>query len=181
MSSKLRIPNTTRRLFLSRSVQALAAAASMPMLSACETLTTGGTALPPSQPGDFHVLSTEERLTLAAVADTVIPKSGGFALGAIDIGLANRISGHLSRFEPELIAGVKGSLQVVDQRAPLMIGEDRPFRELTAEQQDSAFTALKNDRDLGVRVFAALRGLCLFYFYTHADSWRHVGYEGTLV
>jgi hypothetical protein len=52
------------------------------------------------------------------------------------------------------------------------------FSRLGAAERDEVFGALPARFGLARRVYAGLRGLCLFAFYAQPESWPAVGYEG---
>ena len=168
------LPEFTRRALLARSLAALGAAAALPGIApAC-------TASAPA-PAGLRVLAPGEWQVLAAVADTVIPRGGAFALGAADVDLAARIDAFLAAQSAELAGGVRGALLLVEYAAPLLEGRLARFSQLGAEARADVFGALPRRFGLARRVYGGLRGLCLFAFYTLPESWPALGYDGPWV
>lgn len=62
----------------------------------------------------MRMLSPAEARTLLAVADALLPPGGGLALGARDVGAAERMASRLERYAPALLGQVRGLLRVID-------------------------------------------------------------------
>ena len=170
----LALPELTRRALLARSLAALGAAAALPGIApACARSTPA--------PAGLRVLAPGEWQVLAAVADTVIPRGGAFSLGAADVDLAERIDALLAAQPPELAGGVRGALLLLEYGAPLLAGRVARFSGLGAEERAAVFGALPGSFGLARRVYAGLRGLCLFAFYVLPESWPAIGYDGPWV
>jgi hypothetical protein len=168
------LPELTRRALLGRSLAALGVAAGLPGI------------LPASAPAEaapagLRVLEAGEWQVLAAVADTVIPRGGAFPLGAADLDLAARIDAFLAAQAGELAGGVRGALLLLEYGAPLLAGRWARFSKLPAADRAEVFAALPGSFGLARRVYAGLRGLCLFAFYAQPESWPAVGYDGPWV
>jgi hypothetical protein len=170
------LPELTRRAFLARSLRAAGGLAALPLLApGCSPARRG--AAPPA----LRALSPGEWEVLGAVADTVVPRGGAFALGAADVGLAARIDGFLAEQDPELAGGVRGALWLLEYGAPLLAGRLARFSRLDADARSEVFGALPRRFGLARRVFTGLRQLCLFSFYSLPESWPALGYEGPWV
>ena len=168
------LPELTRRALLGRSLAALGAVAALPGVApAC--------ARSAPAPAGLRVLAPGEWQVLAAIADTVIPRGGPFPLGAADVGLAARIDALLAAQPAELAGGVRGALLLLEYGAPLLAGRPARFSALGAEERAAVFGALPGRFGLARRVYAGLRGLCLFAFYALPESWPAIGYDGPWV
>ncbi|NVK41463.1 MAG: gluconate 2-dehydrogenase subunit 3 family protein [Oceanospirillaceae bacterium] len=173
------LPSTTRRLFLQRSLIAMAAVAATPVLGS-QALTS--TAVTSGQTPTLKILSSEEYRTLAAVTDAIIPQSGAFPIGALDIDLAARIDHHLKAELTDVVAGVSGALMFIENKAPeAFAGKTARFSDLETSERESILLAMRDAGGVPTIIFSAMRGLSIFYFYTHEDAWPHIGYDGPLV
>ncbi|RRJ84396.1 gluconate 2-dehydrogenase subunit 3 family protein [Aestuariirhabdus litorea] len=175
MGNHRSLPSATRRLFLQQSMLALAALVAPSQLLAMENAAVN------LGPRRLRVLSADEDRILAVVADTLIPQGGAFDTGARDIDLALRIDHYLDPTDNDLLTGLRGALLFVEHKSPELIGAPSPFSALSASERERCLLALKEAGPVAVSVFAALRGLCLFYFYTDEHSWPHIGYDGPLI
>lgn len=178
MGNKNHLPSATRRLFLRRSIMALGALAAAPAMTVQAVANTADSALntPP-----LAVLSAEDYRILSVVADTIIPSGGAFKLGAVDIDLAARIDSYLDPDDSAMLQGLKGALMFIEHKAPALAKMEGSFSSQPAESREALLLALRDAGGDGTAVFAALRGLCTFYFYTHEHVWPSVGYDGPLV
>lgn len=178
MGNKNNLPSATRRLFLRRSLLAFGALAAAPAMTAKAVAKTADTVIntPP-----LIVLSEESYRILSAVGDTVIPHGGAFPLGALDVDLAARIDSYLDPDDAELMQGVRGALMFIEHKAPALANMTGTFSSLSAENREKLFLTLRDTGGDATAVYAALRGLCLFYFYTHEHVWPGIGYDGPMV
>ncbi|GGO78964.1 hypothetical protein GCM10011348_12100 [Marinobacterium nitratireducens] len=178
MDNNERLPSATRRLFLQRSLIAMAAVAAAPVIGATElkaTASAGATS-------DLKLLSAAEYRVLSAVTDAIIPQGGAFPVGALDIDLAKRIDHHLREEETALIEGVRGALMFLEHKAPAAFaGKEVRFSELDGQDREAILIAMREAGGVPTIIFSAMRGLSIFYFYTHEDTWPHIGYDGPLV
>jgi hypothetical protein len=112
------------------------------------------------------------------VADTVVPRGGAFELGAEDVSLAARVDGLLAGEGETLVAGVRGALWLLEYGGPALAGRLGRFSQLGPDARAEVFSALPRRFGLARRVYAGLRQLCLFAFYTLPESWPALGYDG---
>lgn len=178
MGTTNKMPSATRRLFLRKSLLALGAVAAAPAVSLNALANTAATALTLPK---LNVLSSDDYKLLSIVSDTVIPRGGAFPTGALDIDLAARIDSYLEPEDTDLIQGIRGALMFVEHKAPALSGKEGLFSGLSADAREETLLALRAMGGPATAVFAALRGLCIFYFYTDEQAWTHIGYEGPLV
>jgi len=180
------IPEMTRRVFLSQTLQTLGVAAAMP-LAACaasavqpstETDARSGpaAAIPPPR-----FLTPEQYVALEAVTDTMIPRGGAFDLGARDVGLAARIDSHLPRLDPAVAQGIRGALVFVEQQAPLLAGKSAPFSGLSEAERAAVCDAMLQAGGLPAGIFLAMKSFSLTYFYTLDATWKYTGYDGPML
>lgn len=170
------LPAATRRLFIQRSVLALAAAFSSPLLHA-EANASALNSPPP--PKTLRAFSVDDYRLLSVISDTIIPTDDTPGAKAID--LAARIDRYTQPGDQELIQGIRGALLFIENKAPELIGEKKTFSQLDPSDREKTLLALKSASPLTSTIFAALRGLCLFYFYTHEAGWKQIGYDGPLI
>lgn len=170
------LPAATRRLFIQRSVVALAAALSPPLLHAAAN---AGALKSPLAPPMLRALSADDYRLLAVVSDTIIPTDD--TPGATAIDLAARIDRYTPPGDQELIQGIRGALLFIENKAPELIGEKKTFSQLDPASREKALLAMNGASPLTSAIFAAMRGLCHFYFYTHEAGWKQIGYDGPLL
>lgn len=178
MNNQNSLPMATRRLFLQRSMLALAATMVPPSLYAAAELSP---AISDPQHPPLRVLSADAYQILNAVSDALIPSGGSFEPGARDIDLALRIDSYLQPEDTDLLAGIQGALLFMQHKAPSLIGSSALFSELDVATRERVLLALKAAGGVPLSIFSALRGLSIFYFYTDERVWPHIGYEGTLL
>ena len=183
----IQLPEMTRRVFLSRTLQALGAAAAMPLAS-CATgpdpkasgaavAKTGSTATAPA----FKFLTPEQYATLEAMSDTIIPQGGAFALGARDLGLAARVDAYLPKFDPAVAQGIRGALVFVEQQAPALAGKAAPFSGLSGDDRAAVCNAMLRAGDMPARILVAMKWVSMSFFYTMDATWKSTGYDGPML
>lgn len=176
--SPMHLPETTRRVFLNRTLQALGAAAVLPLASAGfadATQDDGNPAVP-----KLVFLSPGEYATLDAVGDALIPAGGAFEIGARDVDLARRIDSHLPRMDPGVATGFRGALAFIEKEAPGLAGKQAPFSALGESDRAAVLTAMLQGDGLSRGVFTATKYVCLVHFYTIDETWQFTGYDGPL-
>ena len=164
-----------------RSLQMLGATASVSMVSACSKASTNAST---SATGNkvLQILTKEDHQILTAVSDTIIPQGGSFELGAIDIDLALRIDGYLAKNgDSEVVVGLRGALQYLEHHAPKLVDFETPFSALSPADRTTVMQRMCIEDGLSIQVFAALRALTLFYFYTDKNSWPEIAYDGPMI
>lgn len=177
MTNKMQLPEATRRLFLKRSFQALAVTAALPALSTLNVAFAENN----DKTKALLALSPDIYKILVSVSDTYIPQGGAFDLGAIDIDLAQRIDFYLAKNDPAVAQGVSGALQFIEYKSAEIMGEKGFFSTLSLTKRTQIIQTLSEASGMGVQIYAALRGLCMFFFYTDEKSWQPIGYQGPLV
>jgi hypothetical protein len=174
------LPAVTRRIFLSNALQALGAAAALPLVAAAhggmETAAAEQSAAPP-----LKVLSPVEYAVLQAVAETMIPQGGAFEMGARDVDLARRIDSYLPRLQPPLVTGFRGALVFTEQQAPGLAGKKGAFTSLSETDRAAVLSAMLAAGGLPASVFLGLKSACTTYFYTLDATWKHTGYDGPML
>lgn len=171
------LPEFTRRVFLSRALQVLGAAAALPLVARASLAAAGEVPTAAA----LEVLTAAELATLAAVADTMIPRDGAFDLGARDVDLAHRIDGYLPRMHPDIVTGIRGALAFVEQKAPALAGKEGPFSALPEPERAATFSAMLAAGGLPASVFFGLKYLCCSHFYTMDATWKYTGYDGPML
>jgi hypothetical protein len=180
----LQLPEVTRRVFLNRTLQALGAAAAMPLVAACsrrEPPPTEVTGAPAVQPPSLEFLNADEYITLDAASDTLIPQGGAFEMGAREAGLAKRIDSYLPAMDPGVSTGFRGALAFLEQQAPEMAGKAAPFSALSEEDRTAVLDAMLQAGGLPAGIFLALKYVCMGHFYTMDETWQYTGYDGPML
>jgi hypothetical protein len=166
------LPELTRRIFLSRSLQAVGLLAVGP---ACAP--SGRT----EAPAGLAALSPGSWEILAAAADTFVPRGGAFELGARDVDLATRIDAFLAQGDPDLVPGLEGGLVFLEWAGPILAGRLGRFSHLGPEDRTAVVAALPRRGGPGRALYAGLKQICLFAFYTVPETWGPAGYDGPWV
>lgn len=167
----MRLPEVTRRVFLSRSLVVLGAAAA----PAC---TPGpGAEAPPG----LRVLSAGQWQVLAAAADAFIPRGGAFPVGAADLDLARRVDAYLAQNDPALASGLAGALLLLEWLGGPLAGRLGRFSRMDAAGRAAVLEALPRSFGLPRRVHGGLKQVCTFLFYAQPESWQGIGYDGPWV
>lgn len=177
MRQETSLPAVTRRLFLQRSVLALAAALSPTLLHAASSASAPE---PISLPTALQAFSADDYRLLSVVSEAILPSEAS-SPGARSIDLAARIDRYTSPKDEELIQGIRGALLFIENKAPELIGETKKFSQLDPANQEKVLLAMNSASPLTTTVFVAVRGLCLFYFYTDEAGWEQLGYDGPLL
>jgi hypothetical protein len=175
----IHLPDFTRRVFLNRSLQALGAAATVPLATAWLAETSAAADQPGKAPLAF--LTPGEYATLDALGDALIPAGGAFEPGARDVDLARRIDSYLPKMDPGVAAGFRGALAFVEQEAPGLAGKKPPFSALSQADRGEVLTAMLQDGGLARGVFTATKYVCVAHFYTIDETWKFTGYDGPML
>jgi len=180
------LPEMTRRVFLSRTLQALGAAAAVP-LAGCATTPASSQAGAVAQAGPVttapapRFLTAEQFATLEAVNDTIIPRGGAFELGARDVGLATRIDAFLPTFDPSVAQGIRGALVFVEQQAPALAGKTAPFSGLSEADRAAVCNAMLRSGGMPASILLAMKWVSMNFFYTMDATWKVTGYDGPML
>jgi hypothetical protein len=171
------LPDFTRRIFLSRTLQLLGATAAVPLASVClADSSTAETLIP-----ELEFLHAKEHATLDALGDTFIPPGGAFEAGARDVGLASRIDLYLPRIDPAVATGFRGALVFVETEAPALADRTAPFSSLSRDDREAVLNAMLQTGGLPRSVFVATKHFCLVHFYTLDETWQFTGYDGPML
>ncbi len=165
------IPEYTRRIFLKKSVQAVA------LTMATQTLPTIATAGLP----DGKLFKAADMTALQAVADTIVPSGGAYKIGAKETMLALRIDFMMSLSEPAVAEGVLGGVRFIEAKSAELIGKTGAFTALSTADRAEGFMAMAKVGGVPRQIFAGLRQLGIFAYYTNDACWPFIGYGGTLV
>ena len=172
------LPDFARRIFLHRSLQALAALAVVPV----NNLVLAGTANSESGAALATVfLSPAELAILDRVADTLIPSGGAFDIGAADVKLAQRIDRYLPKLDPRVSTGFRGALAFIEQKAPAMAEKPAPFTQLGASDRTAVLEAMLKAGGLPEGIFLGLKYVAMGHFYTMDVTWQYTGYDGPML
>jgi hypothetical protein len=171
------IPESSRRVFLCRSLQAAGALALAPGLAV--GCAPGDAA---RAPADLQVLDPGEWALLDVVADTLVPRGGAFELGARDVDLARRIDAFLADESAAVQRGFSSALRLVEWGSPPVSGRAARFSRLGPDDRAACIEALCHSRIGLLRdVYFGLKQLCFFTFYAVDAVWPALGYDGPWV
>lgn len=173
------LPEYTRRVFLNRTLQALGAAATLPLATACFGEAQAAASTPGVPPLVF--LNTREYTTLVALGDALIPPGGAFEIGAGDVGLARRIDSYLPRMDPGIATGFRGALAFVEEQSPALAGKETPFSALSEGDRAAVLNGMLRSDGLARGVFTATKYVCVVHFYTVDETWKFTGYDGPML
>ncbi len=181
--STIQMPEMTRRVFLNRTLQALGAAAALPLASyaAMSDPAPNAAAAKTATVPALKFLTPEQYTTLEAVCDTMIPPGGAFAPGARDLGLAARVDAYLPKFDPAVAQGIRGALVFVEQQAPALAGKAAPFSGLTEEERAAVCNAMLRAGGMPTSILLAMKWVSTSFFYTMDATWKFTGYDGPML
>jgi hypothetical protein len=182
----VQLPEFTRRVFLTQALQALGAAAALPLPALARQMGGGaeaGTA--PAHPAGemppLEYLTQPEYVALDAIGDTLIPHGGAFALGAREAGLTRRIDHYLTKFDPAVATGFRGAIAFVEQQAPPLAGKTAPFSALSEADRTAVLEAMLKAGGVPASVLLATKYVCISHFYTMDRTWQFTGYDGPML
>jgi len=182
----IQLPELTRRVFLARTLQALGAAAAMPLAGYAsgpestpngEVAKTGSATTAPA----LKFLTPEQFATLEAMSDTIIPPGGAFAAGARDLGLAARVDAYLPKLDPAVAQGIRGALVFVEQQAPALAGKPAPFSGLPEDDRVAVCNAMLRSGGMAASILLAMKWVSMTFFYTMDATWKSTGYDGPML
>lgn len=177
---ELKLPDSSRRIFLNRTLQLLGAAVAMTAVPGHSTPIAAVATVPHVKSPALVLLKPEEFAGLDAICDTMIPHGGAFELGARDVGLAKRIDGYLPKMDPGLATGFRGAVAFIEQQAPAMVGKAAPFSSLSEDDRTAVLHAMVQAGGLTAGIVVAMKFLCMSHFYTIDATWKDTGYDGPL-
>src|SRR5262245_36188343 len=123
-----------------------------------------------------RVLSSAELRTLRALADALVPRGGPFALGADDVGTAERIGDYLARLTPATRQQIRLLVRAWDA-GPLASRHLRPFHRLSPEARAAWLDACETSRLPWRRApLLLLKTLCLTAFCADPRVEEALGY-----
>ncbi len=123
------------------------------------------------------VLTPREYKILSAFADRIIPRGGAFALGALDVGVAESVDRMTSNFDRTIQKGLRMLLLLIEYSTFFFTRKFRPFSRLSPEDQDRYLKGWEGSRFyLRRSSFLVLKMLCLSIFYSDERVEKDVGY-----
>jgi choline dehydrogenase-like flavoprotein len=123
-------------------------------------------------------LSSARRSTLAALADTVLPRGGALAPGATDVDVAGQLDAYLDRCSPGTRRTVSLMLTAFNISSVASRGA-RPFRFLSAATREAYVLACETSRIRQRReTLIALKALILMFFCSDQRIQPLIGYDG---
>lgn len=123
-------------------------------------------------------LSSARRATLAALADTVLPRGGALALGASDVDVAGQLDLYLDRCSPGTRRTVNLMLTAFNLSS-VASRHGRPFRFLSVSARETYVVACETSRIRQRReTLIALKALILMFFCSDPRVAPLIGYDG---
>lgn len=177
---ELKLPDSSRRIFLNKTLQLLGAAAAMTAVPGYSAQTAAVATASQVKTPPLVFLKPEEIVGLDAIGDTMIPQGGAFELGARDVGLAKRIDAYLPKMDPGLATGFRGAVAFIEHQAPAMAGKAAPFSSLSEDERTAVLNAMVQAGGLPASIVVAMKFLCMSHFYTIDATWKYTGYDGPL-
>ncbi len=185
MNNTMQLPESSRRIFLQRSIQALAVLSTAPMIIACDSLNQPFAVEPvivAAESRSNGPLNDIELNILSAVTDAIIPQNGAFKTGASDVNLALIINQHLAYADQDIVTGLQGSLAFIEHKTTAIFGKpDEQFSQLSTLVRTKILVSMATLDGIPVQIFIALKTLSLFFFYTTKACWNDIGHQGPLI
>ncbi len=126
------------------------------------------------------VLTEKEFAVLILAVESLIGQAGDLP-STRETRTAARIDRELSLIGGQLLEDMKASLLYLEYR-PLLGGGLSRFTKLMPEARLGLLTELQHSGDVLERsIYAGIRFLAVFFFYTDPRAWAHMGYGGPLV
>ncbi len=175
MSKVIKIPESTRRVFLLRSIQALGALAATSLISPPLFAQSKSSVKNPP-------FNSEELSVFRAITDAIIPQNGAFKTGALDVNLAELINKHLTYADQDMITGLKGAFAFIEHESPKIINKPTSiFSTLSTAERTKILESMATIEGIAVQIFSGLKSLSLFFFYSTEQSWAEIGHLPPLV
>ncbi|UCD83764.1 MAG: gluconate 2-dehydrogenase subunit 3 family protein [Deltaproteobacteria bacterium] len=127
---------------------------------------------------ELAVLNTREYKILSALTDRFIPRGGAFALGALDVGVAEAIDRMVSNLDRTMQTGLRMLLLLIEYSTFIFTRRFKPFTRLSPENQDKYLEGWESSR-FYLRRFPItfLKLMCMSIFYSDERVEKDVGYE----
>ncbi len=161
-----------RRVFLQRSLQIAGLVTLLPWLpSGCTKRPTGGDS-------PLQTFSPEEYEIARAVAETLIPEGGAFAVGATSVDLARRLDAFLAGENERVVRSLSGALWTLEYGGILLAGQIGRFTKMSPERRRRYFEKLPLGFATGRAIYSGFKRTFFFLFYSLDPSWAPIGYDG---
>ncbi len=172
-------PEISRRVFLKRSLQATASLALAPVaggLAACGPGESAAEGRATFSPLEFRVLEAVTEAFFPALSD-----GGPLGTSALEVGLAARIDRELDGQDPDVISGFRAALWLLEYAGGPLAGRLGRFSRLAPADRSHVLARLPHRFALPREIYAGLKSVCVFYFYSLDESWGATGYDGPWV
>ncbi len=127
---------------------------------------------------ELMVLTSRQYKILSVFADRVIPRGGAFALGALDVGVAESVDRMLSNFDQTTQMGLRMLLLFIEYSTFLFTRKFKRFTRLSPEDQERYIKGWEGSRFYLCRSpLIILKMMCLLIFYSDERVEKDVGYE----
>ena len=129
----------------------------------------------------LRVLSRYQYRVAAALARTIIPAGGPFAIGADRFDLARTLDGYLADAPPQVASDLGTALTLVEYGPLVFDRRLTVFSRLTPAEQAAHFQSWgTSERLLQRQAFIAFRKFFSLVFYDHPEVWPHIGWDGPM-
>lgn len=124
------------------------------------------------------VLTPRQYKILSTITDRLSPRGGAFALGALDMDVAESVDRLMSNLDRTIQMGLKMLLLLIEYSTFIFTRKFKRFTRLSPEDQDRYLKGWENSRFYLRRLpFFVLKMLCLLIFYSDERVEKDVGYE----
>ena len=124
------------------------------------------------------VLTPRQYKILSTITDRLSPRGGAFALGALDMDVAESVDRLMGNLDRTMQTGLKMLLFLIEYSTFIFTRKFKRFTRLSPEDQDSYLKGWQNSRFYLRRLsFFVLKMLCLLIFYSDERIEKDVGYE----
>ncbi|MBL4836127.1 MAG: hypothetical protein JKY34_01000 [Kordiimonadaceae bacterium] len=128
-----------------------------------------------------ETLSVREFAILEKFAETIVVPNGANVPSTRTARVARRIDRELVFHAGKLKSDIQQSLLYLEYSPPSK-GAFSRFTSMNESQRITYIEALRNSTDVTERqIYAGLRFMCIFFYYTDERVWPSIGYDGPFV
>jgi len=143
---------------------------------------TSGYGVPGSVAAQLRALTPKEYLIVRAMARRMLRSGFRDTPAADDVGAALFVDGFVARLGASSRAELGQLLNFVEHAYPLAIGLPSRFTHLDPARQDAVLgSMMRSSLPLLRGAFDSLKSLCVMAYFSHAATWRAIGYDGPLL
>jgi hypothetical protein len=133
----------------------------------------------PAAPDGLAFLDDKTHAVILAFADRIIPRSGAFPEGAVDLDVVSYFDTIVSDQPPEIQKNMKSGLLLIEYGAPFFQFTFKRFTRMSDEERDTYLRCWENSRVPIFRgIFCGFKNLCCLGFFSNENIFPHIGYDG---